>query len=90
MSVALVLNPVRPGTFRRTIRDESGKAVRTAVFEPRIPVILEDDEFIAMVPDVGHAVVYAEIDEKGHPTGKPAKDQGDFEDLKPAKGKKKK
>jgi len=88
MAVALVLNPVRPGTFRRSIRDEAGKVVRTAVFEPRVPVVLEDDEFIAMADDVGHAVVYAEIDGKGEPVGRPAKDQGDIAELKPKKRKK--
>jgi hypothetical protein len=88
MSVALVLNPTRPGTFRRTIRDDAGKAVRVAVFAPREPVVLTDDEFIAMADDVGHAVLYAEVSDKGEPTGKPAKDQGEPEDLKPKRKKK--
>lgn len=88
MPVALVLNPVRPNAFRRTIRDDVGNVVRTAVFEPRKPVVLEDDEFIAMNDDVGHAVVYAEVNDAGEPTGKPAKDQGDIAELKPKKRKK--
>jgi len=88
MSFALVLNPARPSAFRRTIRDESGAVVRLAVFEPREPVILSDDEFIAMADDVGHAVLYAAVDDSGKPLSKPAIDQGEPADIKPKRKKK--
>jgi len=87
-SVALLLAPTWPSTFRRTIRNESGEAVRVVEFKPAEPVVLSDDEFIAIADDVGKALCYAEISPEGKPLSKPARDQGEL-DIKP-KAKKKK
>jgi hypothetical protein len=89
MAVALLLAPHWPGTFRRTIRNEAGEVIRRVEFPASVPVVLEDDEFIAIADDVGKSLVYAAIGDKGEPLSKPAVDQGNFDDLKP-KGKKKK
>ncbi len=88
MPVALVLRPDWPTTFRRTIRDDAGKPVRTLEFLKQTPVVVTDDEFIAMADDVGKAVVYAAVAADGLPLSKPAKDQGDVEELKPKRKKK--
>lgn len=88
MAVALLLAPEWPSTFRRTIHAEDGTPARTIVFEQLQPVVLEDDEFIALADDVGKALRYAAIDADGKPLTKPARDQGDFDDLKPKKRKK--
>lgn len=87
MSVALLLQPEWPSTFRRTIHAEDGKPIKTVVFEREKPVELSDDEFIALADDVGKALCYAAV-ENGKALSKPARDQDDPADLKPKKKKK--
>lgn len=77
MSVALLLAPNWPGTFRRSIFDATGTRIRTIEFRKAEPVVLSDDEFIALSDDVGKAVVYPATNDAGQPISKPAKDQGE-------------
>lgn len=85
---AVMLAPSRVAAFRRTVRDDSGKALKVLVFEPRKPQLLEADELAAVRADIGSALVIAAVDEDGFPTGKPADDQT-ITDVEPQKRKRK-
>ena len=72
---AVLLNPEWPGSFRRTVRNESGKAVKVLEFKKGEPLLLDEVEFEAVIGDIGTALCFAHLDSDGVPTGKVAKEQ---------------
>ena len=73
--IAVMLAPSWPNSFGRTVRDESGAVLKRLLFEKAKPQVLGDREFAAVMEDVGKALVYAELDERGNPLSKPSKEE---------------
>jgi len=49
------------GPFRRSVFDTGGKLVKVLVFQPGVPVEINDIELAAVLNDIGPALVEAEI-----------------------------
>tara|TARA_R110000868_G_C10532668_1_gene734178 strand:+ start:84 stop:353 length:270 start_codon:yes stop_codon:yes gene_type:complete len=59
-----------PGNFRRTLttKGRGGKeSKRTLEFVPGVAVDLTSDEVLALMPDIGVALLPIELDEKARP-----------------------
>jgi hypothetical protein len=69
---ALLLHPNWPASFRRCVRDESGKVLRTITFRHGEPQLLDGEDAAAVQSDIGKALVYAATDAAGNPVSKPA------------------
>jgi hypothetical protein len=89
MGIAVMLSPAWPGSFGRTVRDAGGKVLKRLVFEKSKPQVLDENEFAAVMPDIGKALVYPALDEAGNPTSKAArKETEDIEEKQPKRKKK--
>ena len=73
--IALMVKPSWPTTFHRSVRDEAGKVVKLLRFEHGKPELLDETEYAAVKADVGLALVHADVDAEGLPTGKVAREQ---------------
>ncbi len=63
--IHVMLKPGHPGgQFRRSVRDDSGKILETILFETGKPLELNDDQFAAVMGDIGNILVYPRM-EKG-------------------------
>lgn len=56
-----------PGTFRRTVRDGKGRAVKQLVFELGQVVDLSKADMAAVAYDIGKALLPVRLDELGRP-----------------------
>jgi len=52
-------------SFRRSIRDDKGKIVKTYIFTKDEPVEIEKSHFEVIKQAIGHSLVVAEVDGKG-------------------------
>lgn len=68
---AVLLNPTWPTAFRRGVRDKDGKLLRTLVFRPGEPQLLEAEDAAAIADDIGKALVEPAEDSAGNPLTKP-------------------
>ncbi len=75
MATALILAPTWPTTFRRIVRDPTGKPLRTLSFEKGNPVLIDGDDLKAVQCDIGRAIVPAALDSQGKPQSKVAPQQ---------------
>jgi hypothetical protein len=63
-----VILPRNSATFRRVMRDQAGKPLRTLVFEPGQVAELEDDELQAVRHDIGPLLkIAAQVEGKSAP-----------------------
>lgn len=69
--IAVMLNPAWPGSFSRNVRDEDGKSISRLTFLKGEPQVLSDEEFAAVMGDIGRALVYSKTAKDGTPIGKP-------------------
>lgn len=51
----------RTSTFNRSVRDEDGNTVKVLSFAPGAPLLVEGDDLIAVMQDVGRAIVIVEV-----------------------------
>lgn len=65
MSDRLLLcrKPGASATFNRSVRDSAGDVVKVLEFAPGVPVLVEGDDLLAVMRDVGRTVFICEEDE---------------------------
>lgn len=71
----ILLKPNWPGPFKRSVRGEKGKILKTITFVPGKPQWLDGDELAAVENDIGRALAYAAIGPNGDALGKAARVQ---------------
>lgn len=62
-SLLLIRAPGKSATFSRTVRDEKGNVVKTIDFSPGVPVLVEGDDLIPVMRDIGNTIFICEQDE---------------------------
>lgn len=63
-SLLLCRVPGKSATFTRCVRDESDNVVKTLQFVPGAPVLVEGDDLLAVMRDIGKTIFIVELDEK--------------------------
>lgn len=67
----VMLRQSAAGAFRRSVRQrrtkspgDQGEIIKTLIFEPGMPVTLNEKEFAAVADDLGHALVEVEMERR--------------------------